>query len=253
MRTDNPDRTDVPEPEGLVLGVLRREAGRWWWVPLVAGVIWFVIAWLVLRMDVTSLATVGVLVGVLFLIAGVNEAAMGTFVAGGWKVAHYVLAAVFVLGAVWAFARPINTFFALASVLGLLLFLQGALYIVRGIALRGLSPFWGLELVSGILITLLAFWVSISDRYFGLGGRTVFILIWVGFMALFRGFSDIVLAFSMLWFAKRGDRGEPDRAAAEGSLRRIPVTEKDDGRRRPRRPDGSGTRAPSAAAGIAAA
>jgi uncharacterized membrane protein HdeD (DUF308 family) len=229
MRTDIRESAEPPDPGGSVLSVLRREAGRWWWVPLVAGVIWFVIAWLLLRMDITSLATVGVMVGIVFLIAAVNEAAMGAFVAGGWKVAHYVLAAVFVLGAVWAFARPIDTFFALASVLGLILFLQGALYIVRGIALRGVSPYWGLELVSGILIALLAFWVSISDRYFGLEGRTVFILVWVGFMALFRGFSDIVLAFSMLWFAKRGKGREPDRAA-EGTPRQVPVTEKEDRR-----------------------
>jgi uncharacterized membrane protein HdeD (DUF308 family) len=169
---------------GVGLRVLRREAARWWWVPLAAGVIWFMIAWLVLRMDVTSLATVGVLVGILFLITAVNEVAVAAFGTGGWKVAHYVLAAVFVLGAAWAFVRPINTFFALASVLGLILFLQGALYIARGIALRSVSPYWGLELLSGVLLALLAFWVSISDRYFGLEGRTVFILIWVGFMAL---------------------------------------------------------------------
>lgn len=229
MRTDISDRTDVPDPAGFVLNVLRREAGRWWWVPLGAGVVWFVIAWLVLRMDIRSLATVGALVGILFLVAAVNEAAMAAFVVGGWKVAHYALAAVFVLGAVWGFARPINTFFALASVLGLLLFLQAALYITRGVALRHVSPYWGLELVSGILIALLAFWVSVSDRYFGLEGRTVLILVWVGFMALVRGFSDIALAFSVLWFAKRGAGREPDRAA-DGPSPRILVTETEDGR-----------------------
>lgn len=222
MRHDIPPWTDLSEPGGFAVRVLRREAGRWWWVALVAGVVWFVIAWLVLRMDVTSLRTVGVLVGILFVVAAVNEAAVAAFVTGGWKLAHYVMAGAFVLGAVWAFARPINTFFALASVLGLLLFLQGALSIARGIALRGVSPYWGLEVVSGILIALLAFWVSISDRYFGLEGRMVLILIWVGFMALFRGISDIVLAFSMLWFARKGDGREPD-PRATGTSRHIPV------------------------------
>jgi uncharacterized membrane protein HdeD (DUF308 family) len=143
MRADDPEWTDGSDPGGFALRVLRREAGRWWWAPLVAGVIWFVIAWLVLRMDIASLRTVGVLVGILFLIAAVNEAAVAAFVVGGWRLAHYVMAGAFVLGAVWAFARPVNTVFALASVLGLLLFLQGALMIARGIALRGVSPFWG--------------------------------------------------------------------------------------------------------------
>ena len=195
-----------------------------------AGVAWFVIAWLVLRMNVASLATVGVLVGVAFLIAAVSEAALGAFLIGGWKIAHYVLAVIFTLGAVWAFVRPINTFFALASVLGLILLLQGAFSIARGISLRDLSPYWSLELVSGVLIALLGFWVSISDRYFGLEGRAVFILIWVGFMALFRGISGIVLAFSMLWFAKKADGREPDRAAA-GTRRHVPVKLREDGGR----------------------
>ncbi len=77
-----------------------------------------------------------------------------------------------------------------------------------------MSPFWSLELLSGGLIALLGFWVSVSDRYFGLEGRTVFILIWVGFMALFRGIPNIVLAFSMLWFAKRSDGREPEPIAS---------------------------------------
>lgn len=222
MRTGSREWSDMPEPGGFGLRVLRREAGRWWWAPLVAGVVWFVIAWLVLRMDVTSLATVGVLVGIALVINAVNEAALAALMAGGWKAAHLVLAVVFVLGAAWAFVRPINTFFALASVLGLILFLQGAFSITRGIALRGVSPYWSLELLSGGLIALLGFWVSVSDRYFGLEGRTVFILIWVGFMALFRGTSNIVLAFSLLWFAKKSDGREPE-PIASGTSRHVPA------------------------------
>jgi hypothetical protein len=65
--------------------------------------------------------------------------------------------------------------------------------------------------------------VSVSDRYFALEGRTVFILIWVGFMALFRGISNIVLAFSMLWFARKSDdRREPEQIAS-GTSRHIPA------------------------------
>jgi len=217
MRTDNAERTDWPAPDLLGRSMLRRAAGRWWWAALVAGVVWFLIAWLVLRADATSLATVGVLVGAVFLLAAVNEAAVAGFAAGGWTVAHYILGAVFVLGAVWAFVRPIDTFFALASVLGLILLLQGALYIIRGVALRGLSPYWSLDVISGVLISLLGFWVSASDRVFDLAGRTAFILLWVGFMALFRGVSDIVLGFSMLSYAKSDDSPGLDRPAGKTS------------------------------------
>jgi len=108
-----------------------------------------------------------------------------------------VLAVIFALGAVWAFARPVNTFFALASMLGLLLFLQGFFYVAEAFALRDDSPYWWLELISGGLIVLLALWISTSDRVWGLAARSTFILLWVGFMAVFRGIRDIALAFEL--------------------------------------------------------
>ena len=49
---------------------------------------------------------------------------------------HAVLSGLFLLGAVWSFIQPVGTFFALASVLGLLLLLQGMSSITQSIALR---------------------------------------------------------------------------------------------------------------------
>jgi uncharacterized membrane protein HdeD (DUF308 family) len=251
MRTDIRDRTDrssldPPDPDGPVPGplglALRREADRWWWPPLLAGVAWFVIGWLVLRADVASLATVGVFVGIAFVIAAVNEAGLGALMRGGWAVAHYALSVVFVLGAVWAFVRPVNTFFALASVLGLILFLQGALHLVRGIALRGVSPYWGLEVATGVLITALAIWVSASDQVWDLRARSAFVLLWVGFMAVFRGISDIVMAFTLLSFARRGQQGAPDQRPVEGSAPYVPFQERRTAAAAPRPEQSSGSR-----------
>jgi uncharacterized membrane protein HdeD (DUF308 family) len=177
--------------------VLVREASRYWWVLLISGIAWLVIAWLVLRANVTSLTTVGILLGILFVLAGINEFVFAGAVGGGWKVLHYAIAVIFLLGGLWAFIRPINTFFALASVLGLILLFYGAFEIVRGVASRDESRFWWVGLVTGILLILLAFWVSSSDREFNLQNRTFLILFWVGFMALIRGFSQIMLAFSV--------------------------------------------------------
>ena len=44
---------------------------------------------------------------------------------------------------------------------------------------------------------LLAFWVSGSDRVYAMAQRTYLILFWVGFLALFRGFSQIFTAFAV--------------------------------------------------------
>ena len=52
--------------------VLLREGSRYWWVLLISGIAWLVVAWLVLRADITSLTTVGILLGILFIAAGIN-------------------------------------------------------------------------------------------------------------------------------------------------------------------------------------
>ena len=104
---------------------------------------------------------------------------------------------IFLLGGLWAFIRPVNTFFALASVLGLILLFYGAFEIVRGVGSREENRYWWVGLVTGILLILLAFWVSSSDREFNLANRTFLILFWVGFWALIHGFTQIMLAFSV--------------------------------------------------------
>src|SRR4029453_10473688 len=113
-----------------------REGARYWWVFLVSGILWLLLAWLVLRMNQTSIAAVGVLLGVVFLLAGINEVGAATLASGGWKVWHYILAVIFFLGALYGFVRPVNTFFALASVLGLILVFYGAFEIIQGVASR---------------------------------------------------------------------------------------------------------------------
>lgn len=46
-----------------------RDTARYWWVFLVSGILWLIIAWVVLRMDQTSVVAVGVLLGAVFLFA----------------------------------------------------------------------------------------------------------------------------------------------------------------------------------------
>src|SRR5215510_6327906 len=174
-----------------------REGARYWWVYLVSGIAWLIIAWLVLRLNQTSVTTVGVLIGVVFIGAGLNELGFAMLVSGGWKAWHYVMAVIFFLGGLWGLFEPVNTFFALASVLGLILIFYGAFEIIQGIASRAVNPYWWLQLITGILLILLAFWVSGSDRVYALQQRAFLILFWVGFFALFRGFSQIVLAFTV--------------------------------------------------------
>ena len=174
-----------------------RQGAQFWWVPLVTGIAWLGIAWLVLRLNERSITAVGVLIGVVLIVAGVNEAAVAAVVPGGWKVWHIVMSVIFLLGGLWGLIRPVNTFFALASVLGLILILYGSFEVGRSVASRAVNPFWWIGLIVGLLVILLAFWVSGSDRVYALRQRSYLILFWVGFMALFRGIAQIMLAFGI--------------------------------------------------------
>jgi uncharacterized membrane protein HdeD (DUF308 family) len=174
----------------------RGAMGGWsdvpWWVFLITGLAWLLIAVIVLRFDVTSVATVGFLIGALFVFGCINEF-IAAQMAEGWKWLHWVMAIIFLLGAVWSFVHPYNTFFALASVLGLVLVFMGTLEIIKATMTRGVNPLWGLGLFAGILMLLLGIWVS--QQFYP--ARADLILLWVGFMSLFRGIGQIVLAFGV--------------------------------------------------------
>jgi uncharacterized membrane protein HdeD (DUF308 family) len=190
----------IAEGRGIV-----REGARYWWVLLVSGIVWLLISWIVLRADETSVATVGVLIGVVFLLAAANEVTVASLIPGGWKIWHYVMAFIFFLGGLWGLITPIETFFALASVLGLILVFYGVFEIARALATRAMNPYWWVGLITGVLLLLLAFWVSGSDRAYALAQRSYLILFWVGFFALFKGIMQIMLAFGVRHGGKEMD------------------------------------------------
>jgi uncharacterized membrane protein HdeD (DUF308 family) len=164
-----------------------------WWIFLATGVLWLVIALIVLRFDLTSIATVGALLGVILLIAGANEFLLMTVRDVGWKWLHAILGALFVIGGIWAFIHPIGAFWELASILGFLLLLKGSMDVVGSVVTREMNELWWLGLGVGILEILLAFWVS--QQFFA--PRAAIIIVWVGFACMFRGITEIVMAFEL--------------------------------------------------------
>jgi hypothetical protein len=164
-----------------------------WWLFLVTGILWLLVALIVLRFNLTSIAAVGVLLGVILLMAGMNEFLMMAMPGLGWRWFHAILGVLFVIGGFWAFIHPIDAFWELAAILGFLLVLKGTFDIVTAVMMREVNDIWWLGLVIGILEVLLAFWVS--QQYFA--PRAAIILIWVGFAALFRGVGEIVTAFEL--------------------------------------------------------
>jgi uncharacterized membrane protein HdeD (DUF308 family) len=136
-----------------------------------------IIALVVLRFDTTSLATVGALLAVVFLLAGLNEFMIWT-VRRSWRWAHFALGVIFVIAAIAAFATPYNGFWALASILGFLLVLKGSLdiNIIASVMTKDVNELWGLGLLTGIFELILGFWAS--QQLFP--ARAALILIWGG-------------------------------------------------------------------------
>jgi uncharacterized membrane protein HdeD (DUF308 family) len=163
-----------------------------WWLFLVTGVAWLLVSLIVLRFDITSIAAVGALLGVILIMAGANEFALMA-AQPGWKWLHAALGVLFIGGGIWAFIHPADAFYELAAILGFLLLLKGAFDVSVAVMTKELNDLWWLGLVVGILEILLAFWAS--QQLFA--PRAALILLWVGFAAMFRGFTEIFLAFEV--------------------------------------------------------
>ena len=63
------------------------------------------------RFDVASIATVGTLLGVVLLLAGLDEFFTLWMRRFGWRWLHALMGIVFVVGGIWAFVHPIGAFY----------------------------------------------------------------------------------------------------------------------------------------------
>ena len=162
-----------------------------WWTFLLAGLGWFVVSIVVLQLNLASAGTIGVLLGVIFLVSALEEFLTASASAWGW--ARVLLGIFFLVGAIWSFADPLGTFASIADALGFLLIFKGTLDIVSSITSQPLNPVWWLGLIAGLLELGLGFWAA--QQYFP--ARASLLLLWVGFYALFRGIYSIVLAFQL--------------------------------------------------------
>jgi uncharacterized membrane protein HdeD (DUF308 family) len=182
---------ETPRPAGGLRETAREITG-YWWVGLVTGVAWLAIALIILQFDDASVTTVGVLVGAMFLFAGVQNLALATMrVSLRWLGALFGV--LFLISAVICFVEPEETFAGLADILGFLFLIVGVWWMVRAFVERPINPLWWLGLISGILMTSLAFWTA--GQFFI--ERAYLLLVFAGIWALMEGVTDIVRAFAV--------------------------------------------------------
>jgi len=166
------------------------QIGRLWWVWLLTGIAWVIISLVILDFSAASVKTVGVLIGIMFLMAGIQQFFIAS-VADGWKWLWALFGLVFVVAGIVALFNPTDAFLTLAKVLGFLFLLVGIFWLMEAFAIKDNNPLWWLTLIAGILMVLLAFW---THGQFLLE-RTYTLLIFAGIWALMAGVTDITKAF----------------------------------------------------------
>jgi uncharacterized membrane protein HdeD (DUF308 family) len=179
-------------PTSTALRERLRQITGYWWVGVIAGVAWLAASGVILQFDSASVTTVGILVGLLFLFAALENVVV-VAVPGSMRWPSTLSAVLFTVAAVLAFIEPKQTFAGFAEMLGFLFLIVGIWWMVRSFLERPLNPVWWLGLISGILMTVLAFWTA--GQFFIERAYTLLVL--AGIWALMQGINAIVRAFAV--------------------------------------------------------
>jgi uncharacterized membrane protein HdeD (DUF308 family) len=171
--------------------VVEEAAGRWW-LFLLTGIGWLIFALLVFQWDYTTVYAVSYLFAFVALAAGLNEFFEITISSTGWKVAHGILGVLFIIAGIWALVHPHAAFATLSSLVAFFLLFKGIFDIMVAFIAKGQFDGWWLQLVVGILEIALAFWVAGSFR-----DQAILLVIYVGVTGLFRGITELILAFKL--------------------------------------------------------
>ena len=162
-----------------------------WWLLLVAGIAWIVIAVVILRFDYSTVATIATLFGIFSFFAAANEVMVGAVSTKGWRVWHWLLAALFVVVGVIAFIRPGDTFVSLAAVMSFYFIFRGSFDIAMAFA-ASRAPGWWVLLLVGLAELAIGFWAA------GSWNVSVTLLVsWVAAGALIHGVGQITTAFAV--------------------------------------------------------
>ena len=178
--------------EPLVVDTGLDEGGEpLWWIPLVTGSLWVILALIVFQFDYTTVSALSILLGTVCVAAGLFEAMVAVGAHGWWRLTHIVLAIVFAAIGIAAYIHPENTFKALASIFAFYLFLRGIFDIIIALFARP-AELWWVGLISGVILIALAFWAA-GD----FGHKAFLLVVWVGASALAHGVVQIVTAFRL--------------------------------------------------------
>lgn len=168
------------------------QVARFWWLWIAFGILWILASVVVLQFHTASLTIVGVVIGIVFILAGIQEF-FTAYVSAGWKWLWAAIGVLFVLAGIYALFNPVGTFLALADTLGFLFVLVGVFWMVEAFATIAVNPLWWLGLIAGILMVGLGFWAS--GQF--LATKAYTLLVFAGIWMLLHGITDIIKAFQI--------------------------------------------------------
>ena len=166
---------------------------RFWWVELLLGAFWLVVAAVVLKFNHASVTTVGVLTGIMFLIFASEEFVLALLDRTWSRWLWALFGALLVAAGVVSLIHPRETFAGFADVLGFVFLLIGIIWTIQAFYEEAFNRLWWLGLVSGVLLVVLAFWTS--GEFFL--ERAATLLVFAGIWAAVKGVNDIVRAFEI--------------------------------------------------------
>jgi uncharacterized membrane protein HdeD (DUF308 family) len=184
--------SDVGATSRLPRRASAAQVADYWWLMLVTGILWLLLAIIVFRFDWTTVSSISILFGLVMLGAAFTEVLAIPYVHGWWRLLHLGLAAAFVVIGIVAFVNPGGTFTALAAVMSFYFVIKGTFDIAVGIVAREQREFWWATLILGVAEVLLGFWAAGN-----FGHKAILLVVWVGAAALTRGFSEIFAAFAL--------------------------------------------------------
>ena len=191
------DQLDDIPPEGREA---LKQMSVYWWVWLVIGIAWVIIALVILQFTDRSLDIIGIIIGAMFIGAGIQYFVLSTLV-HRWRWVWIVLGTLLIIGGVVAIFNPAETFEAVADVLGFIFLLVGITWIFQAFAEKDHNEVWWLGLVAGILMLIIAFWTAGQLA----GVKQDLLVVFAGVWALMAGITDIVRAFQIRAIGERLD------------------------------------------------
>jgi uncharacterized membrane protein HdeD (DUF308 family) len=160
-----------------------------WWIPLVTGIAWLVYSLIILSATPKSVTAIAVFFAIAaFGVAGL-EVIFAFATRGGWRWAHFAMAAVATIAAILAFAYPDKTFVIMAWIAGWLILARGVFDLCGALWNRD-RELWWIGLIAGLAEIAIAFW-AIGHW----GNLATLLIVWLGLWTLLRGIMDIVAAF----------------------------------------------------------